>query len=108
MSIQPGMRLGSYEILDRLGAGGMGEVYRARAVRLGGEASIKVLTDELARQSDRLTRFENGARSSSALNHPNIVTVYEVGSFDSTHYIVMEYVKGKTLRSLLNEGPQSL
>ena len=105
MTLQPGSRLGPYEVLGRLGAGGMGEVWRARDPRLGREVAIKVLPADLASDASRLKRFEKEARSASALNHPNIVTIYEVGSADSISYLAMELVEGKTLRELLFGGP---
>ena len=83
----------------------MGEVWRARDTRLGREVAIKVLPRELAADQDRLRRFEKEARSASALNHPNIVTIYDIGSVDSVSYIAMERVEGKTLRELLSAGP---
>ena len=100
-SIRKGTRLGPYEILAPLGSGGMGEVYRARDERLGREVAIKVLSGELAADSERLRRFEKEARSASALNHPNIVTIHEVGSFEGIAYIAMEKVDGQTLRELV-------
>jgi eukaryotic-like serine/threonine-protein kinase len=99
-----GSRLGPYEILAPLGAGGMGEVYRARDTRLGREVAVKVLPAEVASDSSRLKRFETEARSASALNHPNIVTIYDIGSKESVSYIAMELVEGKTLRELVSAG----
>ena len=107
MTIAPGSRLGPYEILSPLGAGGMGEVWRARDPRLGREVAIKVLPEELAADSDRLKRFEREARSASALNHPNIVTIHEIGEAEGRTYLVMERIEGPTLRELLLEGPLS-
>ena len=104
MSLQPGARLGPYDILALLGAGGMGEVYRARDTRLGREVALKVLPSALAAIPERVMRFEREARSASALNHPNIVTIYEIGSCDSVSYIAMELVEGESLRSVLLEG----
>ncbi|PYQ08869.1 MAG: hypothetical protein DMF82_00595 [Acidobacteria bacterium] len=98
-------RFGHYEITEKLGAGGMGDVYRARDLTLGRPVAIKVLRGAASRDPDRLTRFEQEARAASALNHPNIVTIYEVGSADGVRYIAMELVEGKTLRQLLREGP---
>jgi hypothetical protein len=100
-----GTRLGPYEVITRLGAGGMGEVWRARDSRLQREVAIKVLPAEVASDLGRLKRFEKEARSASALNHPNIVTIYDIGSQDSISYIAMELVEGKTLRELLYVGP---
>ncbi len=105
MRLSAGARLGSYEILAPLGAGGMGEVYRARDTRLGREVALKVLPEDLSSERNRLARFEREARSASALNHPNIVTVHEIGSSDSTAFIAMELVDGKTLRELTVSGP---
>ncbi len=83
----------------------MGEVYRARDTRLGREVAVKVLPGELSADQDRVRRFEQEARSASALDHPNIITIYDIGSADSTLYIAMQYVEGKTLRELLFSGP---
>jgi len=105
MALAASTRLGAYEILAPLGAGGMGEVYRARDSKLGREVAIKILPTAVSADRNRLTRFEQEARSASALNHPNIVTIYEIGSVDSVSYIAMELVQGKTLRELLTEGP---
>ncbi len=108
MTLAAGARLGCYEILAPLGAGGMGEVYRARDGRLGREVALKVLPEEVSREPDRLARFEQEARSASALNHPNIITVYEIGQSDGTSFIAMELVEGKTLRELAVSGPLPL
>jgi dipeptidyl aminopeptidase/acylaminoacyl peptidase len=103
--MQTGTRLGQYEILARLGAGGMGEVYRARDTKLGREVAVKALSGELASDPQRLSRFQTEARSASALNHPNIVTIHEIGQENSTPFIVMELVDGRTLREILYPGP---
>ena len=108
MTLAAGARLGSYEIRGLLGAGGMGEVYRARDVKLSREVAIKVLPPELAGDARRLERFEKEARTASALSHPNIVTVYDIGAIDGTSYIAMELVEGRTLRDLLATGPVPL
>jgi predicted ATPase len=99
-----GTKLGPYEIVAPLGAGGMGEVYRAQDARLGRSVAIKILPAGLGTDSDRLHRFEREARSASGLNHPNIVTIYELGKDGSTHYIAMELIEGKTLQELLAGG----
>ncbi|HEX3819695.1 MAG TPA: protein kinase [Candidatus Sulfotelmatobacter sp.] len=104
-TLLPGTRFGNYQILQRLGAGGMGEVYRARDTRLEREVAIKTLSLEHGSQADALTRFEQEARAASALNHPNIVTIYELGEADGTRYIAMELVTGQTVRELLATGP---
>jgi serine/threonine protein kinase/Tol biopolymer transport system component len=104
----PGERLGPYEIVGRLGQGGMGEVYRARDPRLGREVAIKVLTPRRAPDRDARARFEREARTASALNHPHIVNIYEIGEAEtlagSTYYIAMELVEGQTLRERLKGG----
>ena len=104
MTLAAGTRLGPYEILAPLGAGGMGEVYRAQDARLGREVAIKVLPAALAADADRLRRFEKEARAASALNHPNIVTIYDVGTADGISWIAMERVEGENLRALLVRG----
>ncbi len=104
MSLANGSRLGPYEVLGALGAGGMGEVYRARDPRLGRELALKVLPAPLSRDQERLARFEREARAASALSHPNIVTIYEVAAVEGVTYIAMELVLGRTLRELLAEG----
>ena len=103
-TLSPGTRFGAYEILEQLGAGGMGEVYRARDMRLGREVAIKTVSLHHQSQTEALTRFEMEARSASALNHPNIVTIYELGCVDDTHFIAMELVRGETVRALLESG----
>ena len=100
MTLSPGTRLGAYEVLAPIGAGGMGEVFRARDTRLGREVALKVLPEALAQDRERLARFEQEARAASALNHPNIVTIHEVGREGETAFIAMELVDGKTLREL--------
>src|SRR5216684_952198 len=101
MALTSGAKLGPYEIVGPLGAGGMGEVYRARDARLDRSVAIKILPAAFSTDSDRLHRFEQEARSASALNHPNIVTIYALGLDASNHYIAMELVDGKTLRELI-------
>jgi predicted ATPase/serine/threonine protein kinase len=99
-----GSKLGSYELIELLGAGGMGQVYRARDARLGRIVAIKILPAAFSADHERLHRFEQEARSASALNHPNIVTIYELGQDRSGHYIAMELVEGETLRELLGSS----
>ena len=103
MALVSGMKLGPYEVQSLLGSGGMGEVYRASDTRLGRSVAIKILPSNLS-DPERLDRFEQEARSASALNHPNIITIHELGQDGSTHYIAMELVEGKTLRELLVSG----
>ena len=107
MTLAAGTRLGPFEILAPLGAGGMGEVYRARDSRLGRDVAVKVLSPEFAADADRRKRFEQEARSASALNHSNIVTIYDIGSDETTIYIAMELIDGKTLREVLHAGALS-
>jgi predicted ATPase/serine/threonine protein kinase/tetratricopeptide (TPR) repeat protein len=109
MQLRAGTQLGPYEILSPLGAGGMGEVYRARDSRLGREVAVKVLGGNRARDREALERFEREARAASALNHPNIVTIYDIGRSqcgpESIAYIAMELVEGQSLRQIISEGP---
>jgi len=104
MTLSAGSRLGPYEIVGPVGAGGMGEVYRARDSRLGREVAIKVLPSALGSDPERLKRFEREARSASSLNHPNIVTIYDIGSENAVSYIAMELVQGEPLRAALTDG----
>jgi Tol biopolymer transport system component len=108
MSLAPGSILGDYEIVAPLGAGGMGEVYRARDARLGREVAIKVLPDYFSKDPIRLARFEQEARAAAALNHPNILVVYQMGTWEGVPYLVAELLEGETLRERLNRGPLPL
>ncbi len=101
MSLLPGQRLGPYEIVSPLGAGGMGEVWRGRDTRLGREVAVKVLPQDLARDPDRLRRFEQEARAASALNHPNILVLFDVGTEAGTPYLITELLEGESLRRIL-------
>ncbi|GMR21758.1 MAG: hypothetical protein BMS9Abin37_0073 [Acidobacteriota bacterium] len=105
MSLEAGTRLGTYEIVGAIGVGAMGEVYRAKDLKLGREVALKVLLKEFASDPDRLRRFEQEARAASALNHPNIVHIYDIGQEHDIHYIVMELVDGSNLRQLLVDAP---
>jgi serine/threonine protein kinase/tetratricopeptide (TPR) repeat protein len=100
-----GRTVSHFKILEKLGSGGMGDVYRATDLELQRDVAIKVLREELASDPERLRRFEQEARSASALNHPNIITIHEIARVDSTPYIAMELVDGVTLRELLHDGP---
>src|SRR5712692_9784412 len=104
MSLSVGSRLGPYEIVSPLGAGGMGEVYRARDPRLGREVAIKVLPASFSQDADRLRRFEQEARAAGVLNHPNITAVHDIGSYDGAPYVVTELLEGETLRGRLASG----
>lgn len=104
MALPLGTQLGAYRILSPLGAGGMGEVYRAQDDRLGRSVAIKVLPSEFSRDEDRLHRFEQEARATSALNHPNILTVHDIGTHEGSPYIVSELLEGEELRDQLNNG----
>ncbi len=103
-ALSPGTRIGPYEILSLLGSGGMGQVYRAWDGRLAREVALKVLHEDVSSDSGRLKRFENEARAASALNHPNIVTIYDVGASGAVSWIAMENVEGVTLRQALSVG----
>jgi serine/threonine protein kinase/Tol biopolymer transport system component len=105
MPLSAGVMLGPYEIRSLLGAGGMGEVYLARDTRLDRDVALKLLPPALTQDPDRLRRFEQEARSASALNHPAIVAVYDLGQSDGQPYISMEFVDGQTLRDILAPGP---
>jgi serine/threonine protein kinase/tetratricopeptide (TPR) repeat protein len=105
MALSPGTRLGPYEIVSPLGAGGMGEVYRASDPRLGREVAVKVLADHLTRDADLLRRFETETRAVAALSHPNILTIHDVGRDGEVSYAVTELLEGETLRVRLAPGP---
>src|SRR5690348_8966507 len=105
MSLPSGTRVGPYEILGEVGAGGMGVVYRARDSRLGRTVAIKVLPPESLEKPERVARFEQEAKAASARNHPNILTIYDIGQSGETRYIAMEFVEGETVRQLIRRGP---
>ena len=105
MALSPGTRLGPYEILASLGAGGMGVVYRARDSRLRRDVAIKVLPTAFSGDTDRLQRFEQEARAAAALNHPNILAVHDIGTEGKAPFIVSELLDGATLRERLLAGP---
>src|SRR5260370_34982922 len=96
-----GARLGRYEIKSQLGAGGMGEVYRAQDTRLDRKVALKLLPAEFTRDAERVRRFTQEAKAASALNHPNIISVYDIGECETGRFIVMEFVAGRTLRAVI-------
>jgi serine/threonine protein kinase len=104
-ALSAGAKLGNFEIVELLGRGGMGEVWRAHDVRLKRDVAIKVLPVGLARDPDRIARFEREARAASALNHPNIVSVHDIGCDNGTYWIATELVSGNTLRRMIEAGP---
>ena len=105
MPLVSGTKLGPYEILSQVGAGGMGEVYRARDTRLGRMVAVKVLPAAFSSDEDRLQRFEHEARLLSTLNHPNLLAIYDVGAQDDVHFLVSELLEGESLRQRLQDGP---
>src|SRR5450755_1575442 len=104
MTLTSGTKLGPYEIDSLLGAGGMGEVYRARDTRLGRDVALKILPESFAGDSDRLRRFEQETRAVAALNHPNILAIYDVGDHNGSPYLVCELLEGESLREVLEGG----
>src|SRR5712671_5156437 len=108
MSLPSGTRLGPYEIVAPLGAGGMGEVYRARDTRLDRTVAVKILPSHLSSDPTLRQRFEQEAKAISSLNHPHICALYDVGHQDGTEFLIMEYLEGETLAKLLEKGPVSL
>src|SRR5580698_2812252 len=107
MPLTSGTKLGPYEILAPLGAGGMGEVYRARDTRLGREVALKILPHSFASDADRLRRFEQEARAVAALNHPNILAIHDIGEQDGTPFLISELLEGNSLRAELEAGALS-
>src|SRR6202034_1880871 len=104
MTLTSGSKLGPYEIQSSIGAGGMGEVYRARDTRLGREVALKILPESFARDADRLRRFEQEARAVAALNHPNILAIHDIGEQGGVPFIVSELLEGESLRAALERG----
>src|SRR5262245_29871050 len=105
MTLNPGTRLGPYEIVAPLGAGGMGEVYRARDSRLGRDVAIKALPEAFAADPERLARFEREARVLASLSHPNVSGIYGLEHVGEQRFLVLEFVEGETLASRLARGP---
>ena len=108
MSIAGGTKLGRYEVRSKIGAGGMGEVYLAQDMQLGRTVALKILPPDVASDQKRMQRFVQEAKSASALNHPNIPTVYEIGETDTAHFIATEYIEGETLRQRLSSAWMNL
>src|SRR5437773_1664507 len=108
MTLSAGTSLGPYQILAAIGAGGMGEVYRARDPRLGRAVAVKVLPASVCSDPERLRRFEQEARAAGALNHPNVLAVYDVGTYNGTPYVVSELLEGETLGTKMAGSPLPL
>jgi serine/threonine protein kinase/tetratricopeptide (TPR) repeat protein len=108
LKLESGYQIGAYQVLGPLGSGGMGEVYRARDAKLDRDIALKILAPEMGTSSEHLRRFEQEARAASALNHPNIITIYEIGTHRDVSYIAMELVDGESLRDLMDRGPVPL
>ena len=108
MSLHPGTRLGPYEVIGKIGEGGMGVVYQAQDTRLGRSVALKLLPEKFSRDEQLVARFGREARAASALNHPNICTVYDVGEHEHQHFLVMELLEGETLRARIAGGTLSL
>jgi eukaryotic-like serine/threonine-protein kinase len=106
-ALSPGTRLADYEIVAQIGSGGMGVVYRARDTRLGRDVAIKVLPAHLSADASRLRRFEQEAQSAASLNHPNILAIHQLGTYQGAPYLVSELLEGETLREQLRQGPVS-
>ena len=104
----PDLNLGRYHILSRIGAGGMGEVYLAQDSTLDRRVALKILSEEFASDTERMRRFVQEAKAASALNHPNIITIYEIGKTGNKHFIAAEYIDGETLHKRASHGPMSL
>ena len=105
MKITEGTKLGRYEIRSLIGVGGMGEVYRAHDPKIGRDVAIKVLPADFSADEERVARFEQEAQAAGALNHPNIIAVYDVDTHDDVLYVVSELLEGEELRQRLDEGP---
>src|SRR5574341_120487 len=105
MPLSAGQKIGPYEVLSSIGAGGMGEVYKARDTRLGRVVALKILPEDLSRDPERRKRFEREARVIASLSHPHICTLHDVGREDGLDFLVMEYLDGETLAERLRKGP---
>src|SRR5262245_34552471 len=103
-----GRQIGAYQIINQVGRGGMGEVYLALDARLGRQVALKLLPPRFTEDAQRVQRFRQEARAASALNHPNILTIYEIGEFEGRHFIATEFIEGRTLRELIKNGGMKL
>src|SRR5262249_120736 len=108
LALSVGEQLGNYRILDLLGTGGMGEVYLAEDSKLGRNIALKLLPEDFTTDELRMRRFQREARAASALNHPNIITIHEIGEYEGKHFIATEFIEGKTLRQLIRRKRLSL
>src|SRR5438132_13217191 len=108
MSVAAGTKLGRYEIRSQLGAGGMGEVFLAQDTKLDRKVALKILPADVAVHQDRMRRFVQEAKAASALNHPNIITIYEIEQIDSVNFIATEFIDGETLRERMRNAPMKL
>ena len=108
MTIEAGTKLGRYEIRSKIGAGGMGEVYLAQDTKLDRKVALKILPANVASDRNRMHRFVQEAKAASALNHPNIITIYEIDESDSSHFIATEFIEGETLRERMRDTPMKL
>src|SRR5256884_5306765 len=106
--VSPGTKLGRYEIRAKIGAGGMGEVYLAQDTKLDRKVALKILPADVATHPDRMRRFVQEAKAASALNHPNIITIYEIDETDSINFIATEFIDGATLRERMRSAPMSI
>src|SRR6266571_8684889 len=105
MAVIIGAQLGSHEIIALIGKGGMGEVYRARDMKLKREVAIKILPEEFSRDPDRIARFQREAEVLAALNHPNIAAIYDLAEAEGSRFLVLEFVEGETLAERIKRGP---
>jgi len=108
LAIDPGTNIGPYKVMHSLGAGGMGEVYLARDTRLGRKIALKFLSAEFTKDEERVRRFQQEARAASALNHPNLITIFEIGEVESVHFIATEFIEGVTLRQRIAPSRMSI